>query len=114
MMVRTKMSESLREAVTFIEQGHVRVGPQTVTEPAFLVTRMVTSQSSGSCLAPVIVMMQLQKPVKNETFLTSRIEYSSSISRCSLDGRLRPQPRSPGRCILWDKGDVACVATASS
>lgn len=38
-MVRTKMSESLREAVTFIEQGHVRVGPQTVTEPAFLVTR---------------------------------------------------------------------------
>lgn len=38
-MVRTKMSESLREAVTFIEQGHVRVGPQTVTEPAFLVIR---------------------------------------------------------------------------
>jgi len=38
-MVRTKMSESLREAITFIEQGHVRVGPQTVTEPAFLVTR---------------------------------------------------------------------------
>lgn len=38
-MVRTKMSETVREAVTFIEQGHVRVGPQTVTEPAFLVTR---------------------------------------------------------------------------
>ncbi|KAL3133873.1 hypothetical protein ABBQ32_008337 [Trebouxia sp. C0010 RCD-2024] len=38
-MVRTKMSETVREAITFIEQGHVRVGPQTVTEPAFLVTR---------------------------------------------------------------------------
>ncbi|KAL3143418.1 hypothetical protein ABBQ38_002242 [Trebouxia sp. C0009 RCD-2024] len=38
-MVRTKMSETIREAITFIEQGHVRVGPQTVTEPAFLVTR---------------------------------------------------------------------------
>lgn len=39
MMVRNKMSEIVREAATFIEQGHVRVGPQTITEPAFLVTR---------------------------------------------------------------------------
>ncbi len=38
-MVRLKMSETLREAATFIEQGHVRVGPDTVTDPAFLVTR---------------------------------------------------------------------------
>jgi len=38
-MVRLKMAETVREAVTFIEQGHVRVGPDTVTEPAFLVTR---------------------------------------------------------------------------
>lgn len=38
-MVRLKMSETLREAATFIEQGHVRVGPETVTDPAFLVTR---------------------------------------------------------------------------
>jgi U3 small nucleolar ribonucleoprotein protein IMP3 len=38
-MVRLRMSETLREAVTFIEQGHVRVGPDTVTDPAFLVTR---------------------------------------------------------------------------
>jgi len=38
-MVRLKMSETLREACTFIEQGHIRVGPETVTDPAFLVTR---------------------------------------------------------------------------
>ncbi|KAL4857493.1 Glycosyltransferase family protein 64 protein C5 [Chlorella vulgaris] len=38
-MVRLKMAETLKEAVTFIEQGHVRVGPDTVTDPAFLVTR---------------------------------------------------------------------------
>merc|ERR1712127_1127001 len=38
-MVRLKMAETLREGVTFIEQGHVRVGPETVTDPAFLVTR---------------------------------------------------------------------------
>ena len=38
-LVKLKMSESIREAAALIEQGHVRVGPQTVTDPAFLVTR---------------------------------------------------------------------------
>mmetsp|Transcript_20229 Transcript_20229/g.20339 ORF Transcript_20229/g.20339 Transcript_20229/m.20339 type:complete len:184 (-) Transcript_20229:84-635(-) len=38
-MVRLKMSERLKEAVTFIEQGQIRVGPNIVTDPAFLVTR---------------------------------------------------------------------------
>ena len=33
------MAETLKEAVTFIEQGHVRVGPEVVTDPAFIVTR---------------------------------------------------------------------------
>ncbi len=35
-MVRLKMSETLREAVTFIEQGHVRVGPNVVRERGIL------------------------------------------------------------------------------
>jgi U3 small nucleolar ribonucleoprotein protein IMP3 len=39
LMVRLKMSETIKEAITFIEQGHVRVGPEVVTDPAFLVTR---------------------------------------------------------------------------
>lgn len=38
-MVRSKMCETVKEAATFVEQGHVRVGPNTVTDPAFLVTR---------------------------------------------------------------------------
>lgn len=38
-MFRLKMAESIREAVKLVEQGHVRVGPQVVTDPAFLVTR---------------------------------------------------------------------------
>jgi U3 small nucleolar ribonucleoprotein protein IMP3 len=38
-MCRLKMSENLKDAVTFIEQGHVRVGPNVITDPAFLVTR---------------------------------------------------------------------------
>lgn len=38
-MCRLKMAETVKEAVTFVEQGHIRVGPQTITDPAFLVTR---------------------------------------------------------------------------
>ena len=38
-LVRVKMAESIKEATTFVEQGHVRVGPTVVTDPAFLVTR---------------------------------------------------------------------------
>ncbi|XP_073957879.1 U3 small nucleolar ribonucleoprotein protein IMP3-like [Choristoneura fumiferana] len=38
-MVRNKMSENLKEATKLIEQGHIRVGPQVVKDPAFLVSR---------------------------------------------------------------------------
>jgi U3 small nucleolar ribonucleoprotein protein IMP3 len=38
-MVRLKMAENLRMAITLIEQAHVRVGTDCVTDPAFLVTR---------------------------------------------------------------------------
>lgn len=38
-MIRNKMSQTLQAAVKFVEQGHVRVGPERVTDPAFLVTR---------------------------------------------------------------------------
>lgn len=27
------------QAIKFIEQGHIRVGPEVITDPAFLVTR---------------------------------------------------------------------------
>jgi U3 small nucleolar ribonucleoprotein protein IMP3 len=38
-LVRLRMSESLKEATTLVEQGQVRVGPHTVTDPAYIVTR---------------------------------------------------------------------------
>ncbi|KAL8805628.1 MAG: hypothetical protein Q9223_005180 [Gallowayella weberi] len=38
-MTRLRMSETVTGAIKFIEQGHVRVGPEVVTDPAFLVTR---------------------------------------------------------------------------
>jgi U3 small nucleolar ribonucleoprotein protein IMP3 len=38
-MVRNKMAESIKGATKLIEQGHVRVGPELVKDPALLVTR---------------------------------------------------------------------------
>ncbi|XP_003699637.1 U3 small nucleolar ribonucleoprotein IMP3 [Megachile rotundata] len=38
-MVRNKMSQNIKMATTFVEQGHVRVGAEVIKDPAFLVTR---------------------------------------------------------------------------
>ncbi|KAI9724908.1 MAG: Small subunit (SSU) processome component [Candelaria pacifica] len=38
-MTRLRMCETVQAAIKFIEQGHIRVGPEVVTDPAYLVTR---------------------------------------------------------------------------
>uniref|UniRef100_A0A095AVB6 U3 small nucleolar ribonucleoprotein protein IMP3 n=1 Tax=Schistosoma haematobium TaxID=6185 RepID=A0A095AVB6_SCHHA len=38
-VMRSKMAETMKAAVTFVEQGHVRVGPDIIRDPAYLVTR---------------------------------------------------------------------------
>jgi U3 small nucleolar ribonucleoprotein protein IMP3 len=38
-MTRNRMAQHLPGAVKFIEQGHIRIGPDIVNDPAFLVTR---------------------------------------------------------------------------
>jgi len=38
-MQRMGMADHVSSAVKFVEQGHVRVGTDVVTDPAFLVTR---------------------------------------------------------------------------
>ncbi|KAK7202495.1 hypothetical protein BZA70DRAFT_307859 [Myxozyma melibiosi] len=38
-MCRLRMAETISAAVKLVEQGHVRVGPEVVTDPAYLVTR---------------------------------------------------------------------------
>jgi U3 small nucleolar ribonucleoprotein protein IMP3 len=38
-MVRMKMAQNLKVAVTLVEQGQVRVGVNVITDPAFMVTR---------------------------------------------------------------------------
>lgn len=39
LMVRTGMVENIQTAHKFIEQGHVRVGTDVVTDPAYLISR---------------------------------------------------------------------------
>ena len=41
MLCSLKFSETMKEAVTFIEQGHVRVGTEVATEPALLISRQM-------------------------------------------------------------------------
>ena len=36
---RLKMAETVKEACMYIEQGHIKVGVETVTDPAFHVNR---------------------------------------------------------------------------
>eukprot|EP01029_Cantina_marsupialis_P001289 TRINITY_DN11079_c0_g1_i1.p1 TRINITY_DN11079_c0_g1~~TRINITY_DN11079_c0_g1_i1.p1 ORF type:complete len:186 (-),score=27.02 TRINITY_DN11079_c0_g1_i1:183-740(-) len=36
---RLRFCENIKQAVTYIEQGHIRVGPEVISDPAFLVTR---------------------------------------------------------------------------
>lgn len=38
-MTRLRMAETVQAATKLVEQGHVRVGVETVTDPAFFVTR---------------------------------------------------------------------------
>lgn len=38
-MVKLRMAQHLTDAVKFVEQGHIRVGPEVISDPAFLVTR---------------------------------------------------------------------------
>eukprot|EP00127_Corallochytrium_limacisporum_P006407 Clim_evm15s226 gene=Clim_evmTU15s226 len=40
-LVHLKMAETMKEAVTLVQHGHVRIGPSTVTDPAYLVPRAV-------------------------------------------------------------------------
>jgi len=33
--MKLKMAETLKEAVTMVEQGHIKVGIDTITDPSF-------------------------------------------------------------------------------
>jgi U3 small nucleolar ribonucleoprotein protein IMP3 len=39
LLIKLKMAQNMKDATRFIKHGHVRIGPNTITDPAFLVTR---------------------------------------------------------------------------
>jgi U3 small nucleolar ribonucleoprotein protein IMP3 len=39
LLFKNKYCETIKAAVTFIEQGQIKIGTEVVTDPAFLVTR---------------------------------------------------------------------------
>lgn len=39
LMFKNKYCETIKEGITFIEQGNVRVGTEIITDPAFMITR---------------------------------------------------------------------------
>ena len=41
-MQRLRMADTLEAAIKFVEQSHVRVGQEVITDPAYLVTRYVS------------------------------------------------------------------------
>lgn len=64
-MCKLKMCQTVKMAVQFIEQGHVRIGPDTMTDPAFLVTRFVM------CDADQVVRSDMNSVSRNmEDFVT--------------------------------------------
>jgi U3 small nucleolar ribonucleoprotein protein IMP3 len=65
-MVKNKMCGSVRMATKFIQQGHVRVGPQVVKDPAFIVARYIIftlhkwgevriiTAATNACILPIL------------------------------------------------------------
>ena len=48
LLFKNKYCESIKQAVTFIEQGQIRVGTEVITDPAFLVTRALEDHITWS------------------------------------------------------------------
>ena len=49
-MVRAKMADSVKNATQFVEQGHVRVGPEVVKDPAFIPIATVLDFTDEYCI----------------------------------------------------------------
>lgn len=41
MLCSLKFAQTMKESTTFVEQGHIRIGTEVVTQPALLVTRQL-------------------------------------------------------------------------
>lgn len=99
-LVRLKMAETVKmvscdtaqqragadgdvaQGVTYVEQGHVRVGPDTITDPAFLVTRNMED------FVTWVDTSKLKRHVQKYNVSTTRSVLNSSLTFCCFSGRV--------------------------
>ena len=120
------MSYLRSQAVQYIEQGHVRVGPDPITDPAFLVTRHMedfvtwvdtsklkrTVMQYNVCFfAPVELLSATWADLSSLWCRTSLMTLTSCRRPCPHDlllyGRMAPAPRNPCMSLDCDPGIVA-------
>ena len=95
-MCMSKMTQTVSTAVKFIEQGHVRVGPDTITDPAFLVTRCVsmTVDASSVLTRRIRHMEDFVTWVDTSKLKRSIMKYNDEVSgfclcsSCASNGRV--------------------------
>lgn len=85
-MCMSKMAETVSAAVKFIEQGHVRVGPDTITDPAFLVTRCVSAvvHASSALILPIRHMEDFVTWVDTSKLKRTIMKYNDEVSSFTL------------------------------
>ena len=88
------MAETVKDAVKFIEQGHIRVGPELVKDPAMLITRnledFITWVDSSAIRKKVLdyngmvifIILKFATKIDFNSFSFSNI-FSGMISNCS-------------------------------
>lgn len=70
----------ITQAVKYIEQGHIRVGPQTITDPAYLVTRSMED---------FVTWVDTSKVKRTVMTYNDEVRPSRPHANCSLEQPLR-------------------------
>ena len=98
----------------FIEQGHVRVGPDTVTDPAYLVTRYVRSSSAIPTRADHATACQAYGGLRNMGRPVQAQAYNHEVQRRGLLPLLPPREsiyslRPPARRLRLVVTSAICL-----
>ena len=93
-LVRLRFAEQLKEAVGLIEQGHIRVGPHAVTDPAYLVSR---GELSGSAAGTAVLNIAISGTSFLLTLAWLGLQVADSARRHAMSGKTHSgKSRWPG------------------
>ena len=85
MVRRGTTGELTAQATQYVEQGHVRVGPDTITDPAFLVNRCVALRRDRAHLQQSRGLCHLGRLVQDQAHSRSLCVDSASLRLTSAD-----------------------------